>query len=95
MGGRRKKGSSISEFRNQRHPQSAWLDYAATVIPSVILAAAIGYGLRCCPLIYAGLALKMVFGLAVEFGMASIAIMNIINNAIMLVISRTMKAGLR
>ena len=66
----------------------------ATIALSVILAFVFGYALTMLPLFRAGLALKTVLGLALASDTASITIMEIVDNAIMLVIPGAMDAGL-
>ena len=65
-----------------------------TVALAVILAFAFGYALTTAPLVRAGLSLKKVVGLALAADTASITIMEIVDNAIMLVIPGAMDAGL-
>jgi hypothetical protein len=66
----------------------------ATVALSVVLAFAFGYALTMLPLLQSGLPLKTVLGLAFASDTASITIMEIIDNAIMLVIPGAMDAHL-
>jgi hypothetical protein len=67
---------------------------AATVALSVVLAFAFGYALTMLPLLRSGLPLKTVLGLAFASDTASISIMEIVDNAIMLVIPGAMDAHL-
>ena len=67
---------------------------AATIVLAVVLAFFFGYALTMLPLIRAGLALRAVLGLALAADTASITIMEIVDNAIMLVIPGAMDAGL-
>jgi hypothetical protein len=65
-----------------------------TVALAVVLAFAFGYGLTMMPLFKAKLPLRQVLGLALAADTASITIMEIVDNAIMLVIPGAMDAGL-
>jgi hypothetical protein len=65
-----------------------------TIILAVALAFVFGYALTMLPLLRAGLPLKTVLGLALASDTASITIMEIVDNAIMLVIPGAMDAGL-
>jgi hypothetical protein len=67
---------------------------AATIALAVLLAFLFGYGLTMLPLMRAGLALRRVLGLALAADTASITIMEIVDNAIMLIIPGAMEAGL-
>jgi hypothetical protein len=65
-----------------------------TVALAVVLAFFFGYALTMAPLIKAGLPFRQVAGLALAADTASITIMEIVDNAIMLVIPGAMDAGL-
>jgi len=67
---------------------------AATIVLSVIFAFFFGYALTMLPLLRAGMALGTAVGLAFASDTASITIMEIVDNAIMLVIPGAMNAGL-
>jgi hypothetical protein len=71
----------------------AWSN-AATIALSVALAFFFGYALTMIPLLRNGLAFGSVIGLAFASDTVSIAIMEIVDNAIMLVIPGAMDAGL-
>jgi hypothetical protein len=71
----------------------AWSN-AATIALSVALAFLFGYALTMIPLIRNGLAFRSVIGLAFASDTVSIAIMEIVDNAIMLIIPGAMAAGL-
>ena len=66
----------------------------ATIVLAVALAFHFGYGLTMLPLIRSGLALATVLPLALASDTLSITIMEIVDNAIMLVIPGAMEAGL-
>ena len=66
----------------------------ATIALAVILAFLFGYALTMIPLLRSGMALGAAAGLALAADTASITIMEIVDNAIMLVIPGAMEAGL-
>jgi hypothetical protein len=66
----------------------------ATIALAVVLAFLFGYGLTMLPLLRAGLAFGSALGLALAADTASIAIMEVVDNAIMLLIPGAMHAGL-
>jgi len=66
----------------------------ATIALAVVLAFLFGYGLTSLPLLRAGLALSAVVPIALASDTISIAIMEIVDNAIMLLIPGAMEAGL-
>jgi hypothetical protein len=67
---------------------------AATIVLAVVLAFFFGYVLTMLPLLRAGMAFATAVRLALASDSASIAIMEIVDNAIMLVIPGAMDAGL-
>lgn len=67
---------------------------AATIAAAVVLAFAFGYALTMLPLMRAGLPMRRVAKLALAADTASITVMEIVDNAIMLVIPGAMDAGL-
>lgn len=70
-----------------------WGDYS-TIALAVVLAFFFGYSLTMLPLLRAGLALAAVVPLALASDTISIAVMEIVDNAIMLWIPGAMDAGL-
>jgi hypothetical protein len=70
-----------------------WGD-VATIALAVALAFLFGYGLTSLPLLRSGLALSAVVPLALASDTISIAIMEVVDNAIMLLIPGAMDAGL-
>ena len=66
----------------------------ATIALAVVLAFLFGYALTMVPLLRSGLALRSAIGLALAADTASITIMEIVDNAIMLIIPGAMEAGL-
>ena len=74
---------------------TAWgLTNVQTIVLAVVLAFIFGYALTLLPLLRAGLALRAAAGLALAADTISITIMEIVDNAIMLVIPGAMAAGL-
>ena len=67
---------------------------AATIVLAVVLAFFFGYALTMLPLLRAGMAFRTAVGLALASDTASITIMEIVDNLIMLVIPGAMDAGL-
>jgi len=66
----------------------------ATIALAVVLAFAFGYALTLLPLLRAGIAFATALGLAFASDTVSITIMEIVDNAIMVVIPGAMEAGL-
>jgi hypothetical protein len=66
----------------------------ATIVLAVILAFLFGYALTMIPLLRSGMAFGAAMGLAFASDTISITIMEIVDNAIMLVIPGAMEAGL-
>ena len=66
----------------------------ATIALAVVLAFLFGYGLTMIPLLRSGLAFGSAVGLALAADTASIATMEVVDNAIMLLIPGAMDAGL-
>jgi len=66
----------------------------ATVVAAVLLAFVFGYGLTLVPLVRSGVALKAALGLALVADTLSITVMEVVDNAIVLVIPGAMDAGL-
>ena len=66
----------------------------ATIVLSVLLAFLFGYALTMIPLLRSGMPVRRAVGLALAADTASITIMEIVDNAIMLVIPGAMEAGL-
>ncbi len=66
----------------------------ATVALSVVLAFVFGYSLTLVPLLRAGVAVGRALGLALASDTVSIAVMEVVDNAVMLVIPGAMEAGL-
>jgi hypothetical protein len=75
---------------------SAWLGWQnlASIVVSTLLALAFGYGLTMRPLLAAGLSFGAASGLALAADTASIVVMEIVDNALLLVIPGAMDAQL-
>jgi len=67
---------------------------SATVLISIVLAFMSGYGLTLLPLLRAGMGLVAALGLALASDTLSITIMEIVDNAVVLLIPGAMDAGL-
>ena len=65
-----------------------------TIVLAIVLAFFFGYSLTALPLLRAGLALGAVAGLAFAADTFSITVMEITDNAVLLVIPKAMEAGL-
>jgi len=70
-----------------------WGDYQ-TIVLAIVLAFFFGYSLTMLPLLRAGLALSAAIPLALASDTISIAVMEIVDNAIMLLIPGALGAGL-
>lgn len=66
----------------------------ATIVLAVALAFVFGYGLTIVPVLRAGIGIGAALGVALAADTVSIAVMEIVDNAIMLVIPGAMEAGL-
>ena len=71
----------------------AWTN-GATIALSIVLAFFFGYALTLAPLLRAGIALGSAVGLALAADTVSIAVMEVIDNLIMVIIPGAMEAGL-
>lgn len=87
-------GCAIGEVLGMVIGTALGLSNLATIALAVLLAFAFGYALTLLPLFRAGLGWRRAFGLAFAADTASIAIMEIVDNAIMLLIPGAMDAGL-
>jgi hypothetical protein len=70
-----------------------WSD-TATIVLAVALAFVFGYSLTIAPVLRSGLALRAAIGVALAADTLSITVMEIVDNAIMLLIPGAMDAGL-
>jgi hypothetical protein len=87
-------GCAIGEVLGMVIGTSAGWSNTATVVVSIVLAFAFGYTLTLIPLRKAGLVWKKALGLAFASDTVSIAVMEIVDNAVMLVVPGAMKAPL-
>jgi len=87
-------GCSIGEVAGMAVGTALSLGNWSTIVLSVVLAFAFGYLLTMLPLLRAGVAPRTALGLALASDTVSITIMEIVDNALMLVIPGAMDAGL-
>jgi hypothetical protein len=87
-------GCSIGEVSGMAIGMALALGNTTTIVLSVILAFLFGYLLTMLPLLRAGVALRTALGLAFASDTASIAVMELVDNALMLLIPGAMSAGL-
>jgi hypothetical protein len=87
-------GCSIGEVLGMVIGTALGLGNWSTVALAVVLAFFFGYLLTMLPLLRAGIGFRTALGLAFAADTASIAIMEIVDNAVMLVIPGAMDAGL-
>jgi hypothetical protein len=66
----------------------------ASIVLSVVLAFVFGYSLTMRPVLRSGLAFKAALGVALAADTVSIAVMEIVDNAVILVVPGAMEAGL-
>jgi hypothetical protein len=70
-----------------------WSD-GATIVLAVVLAFFFGYSLTIAPVLRSGLPLRAALGVAFAADTLSIAVMEIVDNAVMLLVPGAMEAGL-
>jgi hypothetical protein len=87
-------GCAIGEVLGMVIGTARGLGTGSTIALSVVLAFVFGYGLTTLPLLRAGLALRTAAGLAFAADTISIALMEIIDNLVMVFIPGAMDAGL-
>jgi len=87
-------GCAIGEVLGMVIGTAAGLANGATVAISIVLAFLFGYSLTSLPLLRSGLALAAVVPLALASDTISIAIMELVDNTLMLAIPGAMDAGL-
>ncbi|MGW6932200.1 DUF4396 domain-containing protein [Lentzea sp. NPDC054927] len=66
----------------------------ATIVLAVVLAFVFGYSLTIRPVLRSGLAFKAALGVALAADTVSIAVMEVVDNAVMLLVPGAMDAGL-
>jgi Domain of unknown function (DUF4396) len=87
-------GCAIGEVAGMAIGTALGFSNLATIVLSVILAFVFGYSLTSIPLLRAGLALSAVIPIALASDTMSIAVMEVVDNAIMLVVPGAMEAGI-
>jgi hypothetical protein len=87
-------GCAVGEVLGMVIGTAAGLTNSATILLAVILAFIFGYAFTMIPLLRAGLSFGPVLKLALAADTASIFIMEIVDNAIMLIVPGAMDAGL-
>ena len=87
-------GCAIGEIAGHDHRDRARALELATIVLSIALAFVFGYALTSLPLLRAGLALAAVVPIALASDTLSIATMEVVDNAIVLVVPGAMDAGL-
>jgi hypothetical protein len=87
-------GCALGEIAGMIIGTAAGLSNWATVVLAVILAFMFGYALTSLPLLRAGLALAAVIPIALASDTLSIAVMEIVDNAIVVLVPGAMDAGL-
>ncbi|MGH6967309.1 MAG: DUF4396 domain-containing protein [Phenylobacterium sp.] len=87
-------GCAIGEVAGMVIGTGLNLSNATTVVLSVVLAFITGYGLTMRPLLKSGMALRAAAGLALASDTLSVATMEVVDNALMLVIPGAMAAQL-
>src|SRR4051794_9602844 len=87
-------GCALGEIVGMVLGTALGLSQWATVALAVVLAFAFGYSLTSLPLLRAGLALSAVVPIALATDTFSIAVMEVIDNAVMLVVPGAMESGL-
>ncbi len=87
-------GCAIGEVLGMIIGTAAGFSNGATVALSIALAFVFGYSLTSLPLLRSGLALGAVVPIALASDTVSIAIMEVIDDTMMLLIPRAMSAGL-
>ncbi len=87
-------GCAIGEVTGVVIGTAAGFSDAATIALAIALAFLFGYALTSLPLLRAGLALSAVIPIALASDTLSIAVMEIVDNAILLLIPGAMEAGL-
>jgi len=87
-------GCAIGEVTGVALGTALGFSNAATIVLAIVLAFLFGYTLTSLPLLRAGLALSAVIPIALASDTLSIAVMEIVDNAIIVAIPGAMEAGL-
>ncbi len=87
-------GCAIGEVLGMVIGSAAGLHNAATVVLSIALAFLFGYGLTMRPVLRAGLGLRSALRVALAADTVSIAVMELLDNAVIVAVPGAMDAGL-
>ncbi|MFL5841563.1 MAG: DUF4396 domain-containing protein [Thermoleophilaceae bacterium] len=87
-------GCAIGEVAGMAIGTAAGLSNVVTVILSIVLAFVFGYGLTSMPLLRSGMVLAAVAPIALASDTFSITLMEVVDNAIIIVIPGALDAGL-
>lgn len=87
-------GCAIGEIAGLAIGTALGWSNAATIAVAIALAFAFGYGLTAPPLLRAGLDVRKVVGIALAADTLSIAVMELVDNGVILVIPGALDAGL-
>lgn len=87
-------GCAIGEVLGMVLGTALDLHNAATVVLSVVLAFVFGYGLTMRGVLKAGLTFRQAFGIALAADTVSIAVMEIVDNGVVVAVPGAMDAGL-
>jgi hypothetical protein len=87
-------GCAIGEVLGMVIGTALGLPAAATVALSITLAFVFGYALTMRPLLRSGMALRAAFGVALAADTVSIAVMELLDNTVMVAVPGAMEAGL-
>src|SRR5215213_11670768 len=87
-------GCAIGEIAGVALGTAIGLGNFETIVLAIVLAFVFGYGLTSLPLLRAGLALGAVIPIALASDTISIAVMELVDNAIVVIVPGAMEAGL-
>ena len=87
-------GCAIGEVLGMVIGTAAGLHNAATVALSIVLAFVFGYGLTMRPVLAAGVGFRRALGVALAADTVSIAVMELLDNAVVVAVPGAMDAGL-
>lgn len=87
-------GCAVGEVLGMVVGTAVGLSTGATAVLSVALAFVFGYALTLTPILRAGVALGAALGLTVAADTVSIAVMEVVDNLVMVVVPGAMEAGL-
>jgi hypothetical protein len=87
-------GCAIGEVLGMVIGTAAGLHNAATVVLSIVLAFVFGYALTMRPVLAAGVGFRAALGVALAADTVSIAVMELLDNAVIVAVPGAMEAGL-